>query len=25
MAELLRAYRYYPNLGVFQKYYTVNP
>jgi hypothetical protein len=25
MAELLRAYRYYPNLGGFQKYYTVNP
>jgi hypothetical protein len=25
MVELLRAYRYYPNLGVFQKYYTVNP
>jgi DinB superfamily len=25
IAELLRAYRFYPNLGAFQKYYTVNP
>jgi DinB superfamily len=25
MAELVRAYRFYPNLGAFQKYYTVNP
>ena len=25
IAELVRAYRYYPNLGAFQRYYTVNP
>jgi hypothetical protein len=25
IAELLRAYRFYPNLGAFQQYYTVNP
>jgi hypothetical protein len=25
IAELLRAYRFYPNLGAFQKYYAVNP
>jgi DinB superfamily len=25
IAELLRAYRYYPKLGGFQKYYMVNP
>ncbi len=25
MAELLRAYRFYPNLGAFQQYYSVNP
>jgi DinB family protein len=25
IAELLRAYRYYPHLGGFQTYYTVNP
>jgi hypothetical protein len=25
IAELLRAYRFYPHLGAFQKYYTVNP
>jgi hypothetical protein len=25
IAELLRAYRYYPHLGVFQKYYSVHP
>ena len=25
IAELLRAYRYYPHLGAFQRYYAVNP
>jgi hypothetical protein len=25
IAELVRAHRYYPHLGTFQKYYTVNP
>jgi hypothetical protein len=25
IAELLRAYRYYPHLGAFQQYYSVHP
>lgn len=25
IAELLRAYRYYPHLGAFRRYYSVAP